>query len=202
MSETVADMYGLLIHFLKHLPLPIISDVLFHPLWYWCVKPTVARANEKRRRQEAAEYDRRDSNLAAGIVIPREEFIYRQKPLQWTDEERENNAEWEDRQINVAVHLLWLLPVANLSLFVYLMDLFIKLCESRMKDLGFQAVSRHFGKDCVGGISKADARRVMEWLLERWVLISDRMFAERRRAHEEKLNPKSGDKLLIASPQE
>lgn len=200
MSETVADMYGLLVHFLKHLPSPIIPDVLFHPLWYWCVKPTVARANEKRRRQEAAEYDRRDSDLAAGIVVPREDFIYRQKPLQWTDEERENNADWEDRQINVAVYLLRMLPVANLSLFTYLMDLFTKLCESRMNDLGIQGVSRHFGNGFVGGNSKADACRVMEWILERWVLISDRMFAENRKAYEEKLNPESQAKLLVTSP--
>lgn len=197
--ETAADMYGLLIHFLTHLPYPIIPEVFFHPLWYWCVKPTVSRAIAKRKQQEAAEYDLRDGKLAEGIIVRREDFTYRQKALEWTEEERHLNAEWEGRQVEVAAYLMRMLPVADLSLFAYLMDLFITLCENRKNKLTFQGVARHFGQSCVGGMSTADARRTMEWLLERWEIISDRVFAESRKKYEEKLNPESRIDLLAAA---
>jgi hypothetical protein len=162
--------------FIDSLPHALIDPVLYDPFWYWCVMPTIRRQIVKRTEQEIAEANERGAALERGENIM--EFVYHQKSLRWTKDEEYVNETKEQPQISAAVVLLKLLPVANLSLLVYLFNFFtqLPLCP----DNGVQPadITRIFGHSLMGGKSKSDAMQLMLWLLQRWPKIAEDLFAQ------------------------
>jgi hypothetical protein len=170
-QESVRNVAGIFVDFVVKIKDPLISSILLDPLWYWCVKPSVKRDNAARDIQETAEEEARDKILQderMKDIVPREDFYYVRKPLNWEKEEEKKYANVEGKQIDAAVILLKLLPAANLSLLVYLFDCFARIISSRRNLVEQQDIVRIFAHTVVGGKSKPDAWRIMHWLLDRW----------------------------------
>lgn len=162
---------------------PLIVPILLDPLWYWSVKPSVKRDNAARDIQETAEEVAREKVLQdekMKDVVPREDFYYVRKPVNWTKEQEKDHEVVEGKQIAAAVILLKLLPAANLSLLVYLIDFFARIISSRRNLVKQQDIVRIFAHSIVGGKSKADAWRIMHWILDRWPQLLDGIYAERK----------------------
>jgi hypothetical protein len=170
-NETIPDICALLVRFFDSLPHPFVDPVLYDPFWYWCLMPTLRNQNIKRKQQETAETAER------GKTIPVIGLVQHGNILRWTKDEEEINLIKEQPQIAAAVTLLKFLPVANLSLLVYVFGFFtqLPLCP----DNGIQPddIARIFGHALIGGESKSDAMQLMLWLLERWPKISADLFA-------------------------
>jgi hypothetical protein len=183
LKESVHDVAATLVNFLVNVKDPVISAIFLDPLWYWCVRPSVKRENAARDKQETAEEKERTTILRdpeSKEIIPREEFYYVRKPVQWTPQEEEANEELEQKQISAAIVLLKLLPAANLSLLTYLIDFFTRICRSSRNKVDHRNIVRIFGHNFVGGKSKPNAWRIMLWILERWPRLCEGLFAESR----------------------
>jgi hypothetical protein len=162
---------------------PLLVPILLDPLWYWCVKPSVKRDNAARDIQETAEEEAREKILKdekMRDIVPREDFYYVRKPVIRTLEEEKANETAEGKQVDAAVILLKLLPAANLSLLVYLLDFFSRIIWSRRNLVEQQDIVRIFAHSIIGGKSKPDAWRIMHWILDRWPRLLDGLFAESR----------------------
>jgi len=110
-------------------------------------------------------------------IAPCEDFYYVRKPVNWTKEQVEEHGVAEGKQITAAVILLKLLPAANLSLLVYLVDSFARIISSRRSLVD---IVRIFADSVVGGKSKADAWGIMHWILDQWPRLLDGLYAERK----------------------
>lgn len=182
-QESIPNVSAIFVDFIVKIKDPLIAPILFDPLWYWCVKPSVKRENVARDIQESAEEEARETILRderMKDVVPREDFYYVRKPVVWTAEEEKQNEKAEGQQIDAAVILLKLLPAANLSLLVYLLDFFIRIVSSRRNLVEQQDVVRIFAHSIFGGKSKPDTWRIMHWVLDRWPRLLDGLFSESR----------------------
>jgi hypothetical protein len=81
-----------------------------------------------------------------------------------------------------------MLPVANLSLLVYLLGFFTQLPLCPENGIQPDDITRIFGHPLIGGKSKSDAMKLMLWLLRRWPTISEHLFAQSTTAWEGELN--------------
>ena len=181
--ENLHNIAAVFVDFVVKIKDPLILPILFDPLWYWCVKPSVKRDNAARDIQETAEEEARDKILRderMKDVVPREDFYYIRKPIIWTQEQEMENEKSEGKQIDAAVILLKLLPSANLSLLVYFLDFFTRIISSRRNLVEQQDIARIFAHSVIGGKSKADAWRIMHWILDRWPRLLGGLFAERK----------------------
>jgi hypothetical protein len=181
--ENLHNIAGIFVDFVVKIKDPLIASIVFDPLWYWCVKPSVKRDNAARDIQETAEEEAREKVLQderMKDVVPREDFYYVRKPVNWTREEEMKYEDVEGKQIAAAVILLKLLPTANLSLLVYLLDFFTRIISSRRNLVEQQDIVRIFAHSVVGGKSKPDAWRIMHWMLDRWPRLLDGLFGENK----------------------
>lgn len=182
-QENLHNVAALFVEFVVKIKDPLIVPILLDPLWYWSVKPSVKRDNAARDIQETKEEEARDKVLKderMRDIVPREDFYYVRKPVNWTKEQIQEHEGAEGKQIAAAVILLKLLPAANLSLLVYLLDSFARIISSRRNFVEQQDIVRIFAHSVVGGKSKADAWRVMHWILDRWPRLLDGLYAERK----------------------
>lgn len=180
-NQSIHDVAAILVNFLVSVKDPVISSIFLDPLWYWCVKASVKRENAARDIQETNEEKERTTILRDPVskqIIPREEFYYVKKPVAWTQEEQDANKVREDKQISTAILLLKLLPAANLSLLTYLLDFFTRMCRSSRNKVEHRNIVRIFGHNFVGGKSKLNAWKIMEWILERWPRLRAGLFDE------------------------
>ncbi|KAG9308581.1 hypothetical protein JVU11DRAFT_11685 [Chiua virens] len=110
-GQAMPDICALLSTFISSLPSPLLDVQIYSALWHWSVKPSVKREDARRDRQEEEEEARR-----ARGELPRSNSWMRHTDLYLDDAD----IALESDQISIAQILLRFLPLANLSLLVYL----------------------------------------------------------------------------------
>ncbi|EGO00636.1 hypothetical protein SERLA73DRAFT_71637 [Serpula lacrymans var. lacrymans S7.3] len=164
-GQAMPDVCALLSTYLSNLPGPIIDPILYDGFWHWCVKPSVKRQEQ---REQAESEDDEEMN-ARRRRRPSHRRIYSRDVLL-----RSNvDDEVEVYQISIAQILLRFLPAGNLSLLLYLFGFFTQIPLCPDNGIHFEDISRIFAHRMIGGTSKANAQRMMVWLLSRWSKISE-----------------------------
>ncbi|CCM06049.1 uncharacterized protein FIBRA_08296 [Fibroporia radiculosa] len=174
---SMADICALLSSYVNSLPEPIVDRVVHNALWFWCVNPISTRDEEKRRELKG-ESETQTRALALPNKMwrkrshsePRIATVTASAPTgsKTPEELRKEVADKERPRIDIARHVLKLLPPENLALFAYLFAFFTQIPLCPDNGLTYEDVARIFGHRILGGPSKNAARVLMVWLLNRW----------------------------------
>ncbi|KAH9924550.1 uncharacterized protein B0H18DRAFT_425772 [Fomitopsis serialis] len=165
--SSTADICGLFETILEHLPEPLIPQDLNYGLWKWCVNPVLKR-----------EWDiifppvtKRTRKTLRGTIPEMEHEII--EPASLTPTERRAIREAFDAPlIEIAQHVLRLLPVERLSLLVYLFDFFKQVLAYTGNGISAEVIGEKFGFYLLGGASYAAGRTLAVWMLDRWERLS------------------------------
>ncbi|KIM42350.1 hypothetical protein M413DRAFT_132106 [Hebeloma cylindrosporum] len=176
--ESTSDICALLTTYLSSLPEPILSPVLFLPIWDWCGLED----------DEADTVHQSSGRRLSSIPLSR---TYT-NPM-------------ETNHIHIAQLLLHLLPSPNFSLLVYLLAFFSQVALVREENgVGVDDLSRMFGGRIFGGgttsslsssasgnaasttgmddkifnttQTRREGEAMMAWFLRRWAPLSDGLF--------------------------
>lgn len=191
-DETTADVFELLSHHIKTLPIAPIHPAFFRLFYRWCCIPTHIRNQECQSIKDQYESIYQAKVLDAtlhGWSMPK-------RPVR--DIKVENVEKQEAKQVVIAVLLLRMLPLSHQALIIYLMDFLLDLCTYSRYGMTPVEVTKKFADKVVRGLNIKQSEAIMVWLLTRWPEISEAMFRKSRPMYEEVVR-KSVDEFIAAN---
>lgn len=147
MGESPVSVGALLLTYLRELPAPLLHPALYDAFWAWCVAPSFASADGGATGVHVAA----SVTPAASVTVAADHST-------------------EKRQIAIARILIKLLPVPQLTLFVYLCAFFHQVTQCAGNGLTCAEIARIFAGPMLGrtGRTEGETVRMLDWILARW----------------------------------
>ncbi|KAI0050486.1 hypothetical protein FA95DRAFT_1603497 [Auriscalpium vulgare] len=151
-TGSMGDVAALLAAWFVNTPGGVIPQLIYEPLFHYCVKASVDRGGLEL-----------DTSKPEMCIPPRLRRLYQKA-----------EADQEAIRIAVARDILRLLPSQSLSILVYAFTVFAQL-PLGSDNLNFDEIANRFGKGLFWEFSDAACQTTV-WLLERWHQISEGLF--------------------------